>query len=77
MVLSIIITALLLYVAFRTKMNNSGLPNWIFYAIALIALASWESAVVMLGMCIYCLYKGVKSGEISTLNWIESLIKLV
>ena len=75
MLISIIITALLLYIAFRTKINNSRLPNWTFYVIALIALASWESALVMLGICIYCLYKGVKSGEINTLSWIENLIK--
>ena len=75
MLISIIITALLLYIAFRTKINNSRLPIWTFYVIALIALASWESALVMLGICIYCLYKGVKSGEINTLSWIENLIK--
>lgn len=74
MIVSIIITALLLYVAFRTKINNSRLPNWTFYVIALLALASWESAIVMLGICTYCLYKGVKSGEISTLSWIEKLV---
>ena len=75
MIVSIIITALLLYVAFRTKINNSRLPNWTFYVIALLALASWESAIVMLGICTYCLYNGVKSGNVSTISWIENLIK--
>ena len=75
MLISIILTVVLLYVAFNTKFNGDRLPTWAFYAIALLTLASWESALVMLGICIYCLYNGIKSGEISTLNWIENLIK--
>lgn len=75
MLISIIITVLLLYVAFNTKIDGDKLPQLAFYAIALLTLASWESALVMLGLCIYCLYKGVKSGQIDTIKWIESLIK--
>ena len=75
MLISIILTVVLLYVAFNTKFNGDRLPTWAFYAIALLTLASGESALVMLGICIYCLYNGIKSGEISTLNWIENLIK--
>jgi hypothetical protein len=75
MLISIILTVLLLYVAFNTKLYGDKLPQWILYSIALLTLASWESAIVMLGICIYCLYNGVKSGEINTLNWIENLIK--
>jgi hypothetical protein len=75
MLISITLTVLLLYVAFNTKLYGDKLPQWILYSIALLTLASWESAIVMLGICIYCLYKGVKSGQIDTLNWIENLIK--
>jgi len=75
MLISIILTVLLLYVAFNTKLYGDKLPQWILYSIALLTLASWESAIVMLGICIYCLYTGVKAGQISTLNWIENLIK--
>jgi len=77
MLISIIITVLLLYVAFNTKLKPDGdkLPNWCFYVIALLTLCSWESAIVMLGICIYALYKGVNTGQISTLNWIENLVK--
>jgi len=75
MLISIIITALLLYVAFYTKYDGDRLPSWCFYSIAALTLCSWESAIVMLIICIYCLYIGIKSGEISTLNWIENLIK--
>ena len=75
MLISIILTVVLLYVAFNTKFGGDRLPTWAFYAIALLTLASWESALVMLGICIYCLYKGINTGQISTLNWIEKLIK--
>lgn len=75
MLISIILTVVLLYVAFNTKFGGNRLPTWAFYAIALLTLASWESALVMLGICIYCLYNGIKSGQINTLNWIENLIK--
>ena len=75
MLVSIILTVLLLYVAFNNKLNGDKIPIWIFYTINLLTLASWESAIVMLGICIYCLYNGVKSGQIDTLNWIENLIK--
>lgn len=74
MLISIIITVALLYVAFHTKFDGDRLPTSAFYAIALLTLASWESALVMLGLCIYCLYKGVKSGEVKTISWIENLI---
>lgn len=75
MLISIILTVLLLYVAFNTKLDGDKLPQWMYYSIALLTLASWESALVMLGLCVYCIYKGVKSGEISTIKWIEDLIK--
>lgn len=75
MLLSIILTILLLYVAVNTKIDGNKLPQWVLYSIALLTLASWESAIVMLGICIYSLYKGINTGQISTLNWIENLIK--
>lgn len=75
MIISIIVTVVLLYVAFHTKYEGDKLPTWTYYIIALLTLASWESAIVMLGICIYCLYKGVKSGEVRTVSWIENLIK--
>jgi len=77
MLISIILTVVLLYLAFNTKLNGDKLPTWVYYVIALLTLASWESALVMLGVCIYCLYIGIKSGEISTLKWIEKLINYV
>lgn len=75
MIISVILTIVLLYVAVNTKLNGDKLPTWVLYSIALLTLASWESAIVMLGICIYCLYKGVISGEVSTISWIENLIK--
>lgn len=75
MLISIILTILLLYVAVNTKIDGDKLPQWALYSIALLTLASWESAIVMLGICVYCLYKGIRTGQISTLNWIENLIK--
>lgn len=75
MLISIILTVLLLYVAVNTKIDGDKLPQWALYSIALLTLASWESAIVMLGICIYCLYKGINTGQVSTLNWIENLIK--
>lgn len=75
MLISIILTVVLLYVAFNTKFDGDRFPTWIFYAIALLTLASWESALVMLCICIYCLRIGVKSGEIKTISWIENLFK--
>jgi len=75
MIISILVTVLLLYVAFNTKLNGEKLPNWCFYAIAALALCSWQSAIVMLIIVVYCLNVGVKSGEISTFKWIENLIK--
>ena len=75
MIISLIITALLLYVIFNTKYNGDRLPNWVIWSVALLTLASWESALVMLGISIYCLYNGIKLGEISTFKWIENLVK--
>lgn len=75
MLISIILTALLLYVAVNTKYYGEPLPRWMLYSIAFLTLASWESAIVMIGICIYCLYKGINTGQISTLKWIEKLIK--
>lgn len=74
MLISIIITALLLYVAFNTKFNGDKLPYWTLICIAAIALASWESAIVMLCIAVWTLYRGVKSGEVDTFDWIEKLI---
>lgn len=75
MLISIIVTVLLLYIAFHSKYDGDRFPQWTYYVIALLTLASWKSALVMLGLCIYCLYKGIKTGQVSTLNWIERLIK--
>jgi len=75
MFISLVITVLLLYVAFNTKFDGEKLPNWGFYAIAALTLCSWESALVMLAITIWMLYRGVRNGEISTLEWIENLIK--
>ena len=77
MLVSIVITILLLYVAFNTKMNGTALPKWTYFCIVLLGLTCWLSAVVVLCICAYCLYNGVKSGEIDTVDWIEDLIKHV
>ena len=73
-IISIILTVFLLYVAINTRVSGNRLPQWALYSIALLTLASWESAIVMLGISIYCIIKGVKSGEVRTLDWIENLI---
>ena len=75
MIISILVTVLLLYVAFNTKLDGDRLPTWCFYAIAALTLCSWESAIVMFVLATYCIVVGVKSGEISTFKWIENLIK--
>ena len=75
MLISIIVTVLLLYIVFHSKYDGDKFPQWVYYVIALLTLASWESALVMLGLCIYFLYKGIKTGQIDTLDWIENLIK--
>jgi hypothetical protein len=75
MIISILVTVLLLYVAFNTKLDGKKLPNWCFYAITALTLCSWQSAIVMLIIVAYCLNVGVKNGEISTFEWIENLIK--
>lgn len=75
MIISILVTLLLLYVAFNTKLDGNRLPTWCFYAIAALTLCSWESAIVMFVLSAYCIVVGVKNGEISTLKWIENLIK--
>jgi len=77
MLLSIILTLGLLYIAINTKLEGDKLPTWMLCTGALITLVSWQSAIVMVCICMYGLYKGVKSGEISTLNWIEDLINNV
>ena len=77
MLVSIVITILLLYVAFNTKKKGMALPKWTYFCIALLGLACWLSAVIVLCICAYCLYNGVKSGEIDTVDWIEDLIKHV
>ena len=77
MLLSIILTIGLLYIAINTKLEGDKLPTWMLFVGALITLASWQSAIVMACICTYGIYKGVKSGEISTLNWIEDLINNV
>jgi len=74
MLLSIILTLGLLYIAINTKLEDEKLPTWILCVGTLVTLASWQSAIVMVFICTYGLYKGVKSGEISTLDWIEDLI---
>lgn len=74
MIVSIVITALLLYVAFHTKFDGDRLPSWCFYSIAALTLCSWQSAIVMLIISMYCIIVGVRSGEVSTLDWIENLI---
>ena len=75
MIVSVVVTVLLLYVAFHTEYEGDKFPKWVYYVLALIALASWQSAIVMLGLSIYCIYKGVKEGNIRTISWIENLIK--
>lgn len=75
MIISILVTVLLLYVAFNTKLDGDRLPTWCFYVIAALTLCSWESAIVMFALAVYCIVVGVKNGEISTLKWIENLIK--
>jgi hypothetical protein len=75
MIISILFTVLLLYIAFNTKLDGDRLPTWCFYAIAALTLCSWESAIVMFVLAAYCIVVGVKNGEINTLKWIENLIK--
>lgn len=75
MIISIILTILLVFIAVNTKVNGRPFPKWGLYSIALLTLASWESAIVMLCICSYCLCKGINTGQISTLKWIEDLIK--
>lgn len=75
MIISLIITALLLYVAFNTKYENEKLPYWTLICIAAIALASWESALVMLGLSIWAMYTGVKDGSIKTFDFIHDIIE--
>ena len=77
MIISIILTVLLVFIATNTKVRGDAFPKWGLYSIALLTLASWQSALVMLCICIYCLYKGVSSRQISTFKWIEDLIKNV
>ena len=75
MIISVIITVLLLYVAFNTTYDNEKFPYWVFICIVAIGLASWQSSLVMLALSIWAMYKGVKNGDVQTLSWIESLIK--
>ena len=75
MIISLIITALLLYVAYNTTYDGEKFPYWVFICIAAIGLASWQSAFVMLALSIWALYKGVKDESVRTLDWIQDLIK--
>ena len=74
MLISAIITILLLYVAFHTTLNGEKLPYWTLICIAAIAMASWEAAIVMLCISGYTLYKGVKTGDVETIEWIQNLL---
>lgn len=75
MIISLIITALLLYVAYNTRLNGDKFETWQLCCIAALTLASWESAIVMLFISCWILYKGISSGEVKTLSWIESIFK--
>lgn len=75
MIISLIVTALLLYVAFNTTWDGDKFEIWQYCCIAALTLASWESAIVMLIISAWILYQGVRSREIRTLDWIESIIK--
>ena len=75
MIISLIITAFLLYVAFNTVWSGSRFKAWQLCCIAALCLASWQSAVVMLAISALVIFQGVRSNEIHTLSWIEDLIK--
>lgn len=75
MIISLILTVLLLYVAYNTTYDGEKFPYWVFICIVAIGLASWQSAIVMVALSIWALYKGVKEGNVNTLDWIEDLIK--
>lgn len=75
MILSLIIGAFLLYVAFNTVWNGSRFETWHLCCIAALCLASWQSALVMLAIATLVIFQGVKKNEIRTLSWIEDLIK--
>lgn len=74
MIISLIVTTLLLYVAFNTRIDGQLLPYWIIICMVAISLASWQSAIVMLIIALITLYKGIKNKEINTLDWIEDLV---
>lgn len=74
MLVSVIIMALLLFVALNTRVEGNKLPLWVLICIILLTLASWQSAVVMLGIATWTIYKGVKSGKLDTIDFIENLI---
>ena len=75
MIISLIIAAFLLYVAFNTVWNGSRFETWQLCCIAALCLASWQSAVVMLAISALVIFQGVRGNEIHTLSWIEDLIK--
>ena len=75
MIFSLIIIAFLSYIVWNTRIDGDRLAPWIGGWIAVIALTSPLAALAEVGLIATFIYKGVQSGEIDTLNWIENLIK--
>ena len=74
MIISLVITVILLYIAFNTNIDGQMLPYWVIICMVAISLASWQSAIVMFIIALVTLYKGIKNKEINTLDWIEDLV---
>jgi hypothetical protein len=75
MIISLIVIAFLSYIIWNTKIDGDKLAPWIGGWIAVIALTSPLAALAEVGLIATFIYKGVQSGEIDTLDWIENLIK--
>lgn len=75
MIFSLIVIAFLSYVIWNTKIDGDRLAPWIGGWMAVIAMTSPLAALAVGGLVATFIYKGVRSGEIDTLEWIENLIK--
>ena len=75
MIFSLIVLAFIVYVLLNTKINGDKVASWIIVCAAILTMTSPFTALVVLGILAFIIYKGVRSGEIDTLDWIENLIK--
>lgn len=75
MIFSLIVFAFIVYVLLNTKINGDKGASWIILGAAILTMISPFTALVVLGILAFIIYKGVRSGEIDTLDWIENLIK--